>query len=269
MKTIIIIPTYNELENLRPLLTEIFSYAPETDVLIVDDNSPDGTGQLADEIHNENPRVSVLHRSGKLGLGTAYIAGFTYAIEHNYDAVFEMDADFSHEPRYLPDFLNAIEHADLVIGSRYVKGGSTPNWTLVRRFISGGGNIFARVLLGLPVHDCTAGYRLYRRRVLEELDLQTVQSQGYAFQIEMAYRAVQQGFKIVETPIVFLDRRVGKSKMSRKIVLEGFTYVLRTRFGKQAGKAGGIEPAGGAGQAQAHTLQPAEIEEELPSVAQK
>lgn len=234
MKTLIIIPTYNELENLRPLLQEIFLYAPDSDVLIVDDNSPDGTGKLADEIHNENRHVHVLHRAGKLGLGTAYIAGFKYAVAHDYDAAFEMDADFSHDPRYLPDFLKAIEHADLVIGSRYIQGGGTPNWSFLRRFISGGGNIFARFMLGIPVHDCTAGFRCYRRQVLESIDLDTIQSQGYAFQVEMAYRVMQQGFKIVETPIVFMDRRIGKSKMSRKIVIEAFIYVLRARFGKKA-----------------------------------
>ena len=233
MKTLIIIPTYNELDNLRPLLKEIFSYAPDTDILIVDDNSPDGTGDLADEIHAQNARVNVLHRTGKQGLGTAYIAGFKYAIEHGYDAAFEMDADFSHDPRYLPDFLKAIEHADLVIGSRYIPGGDTPNWSLLRRFISGGGNIFARFMLGIPVHDCTAGYRCYRREVLENIDLDTIQSQGYAFQIELAYRVMKHGFKIVETPIVFMDRRVGKSKMSRKIVIEGFTYVLKARLTRQ------------------------------------
>ena len=233
MKTLIIIPTYNELENLRPILNEIFSFAPLTDVLIVDDNSPDGTGKLADEISAENPQVHVLHRSGKLGLGTAYIAGFKYAIEHGYDAAFEMDADFSHDPRYLPDFLKAIEDADLVIGSRYIPGGSTPNWSFTRRMISGCGNIFARFMLGIPVHDCTAGYRCYRREVLESIDLDTIQSQGYAFQVELAYRVMRQGFKIVETPIVFMDRRVGKSKMSRAIVIEAFTYVLRTKYGKR------------------------------------
>lgn len=233
MKTIIIIPTYNEIDNVRPLLQEIFLYAPDTDVLIVDDNSPDGTGKLADEIHDEDARVHVMHRTEKAGLGKAYIAGFKYAIEHGYDAAFEMDADFSHDPRYLPDFLKAIEHADLVIGSRYIPGGNTPDWSPLRRFISGGGNIYARFLLGLPVHDCTAGYRCYRRDVLERIDLDTVQSQGYAFQIEMAYRARILGFTIVETPIVFLDRRVGKSKMSRQIVIEGFTYVLRARLSKK------------------------------------
>ncbi|HET9921287.1 MAG TPA: polyprenol monophosphomannose synthase [Ktedonobacteraceae bacterium] len=231
MKTLIIIPTYNEVENLRPLLQALFTYAPETNVLVVDDNSPDGTGQLADEIHNENAQVHVLHRAGKLGLGTAYIAGFKYAIEHGYDAAFEMDADFSHDPRYLPDFLAKIEDADLVIGSRYVPGGNTPNWSFSRRFISGGGNIFARFMLSLGIHDCTAGYRCYRREVLESIGLDSVESQGYAFQVEMAYRVKQQGFKIVETPIIFMDRRVGKSKMSRKIFIEAFIYVLRTRFG--------------------------------------
>jgi dolichol-phosphate mannosyltransferase len=233
MKTIIIIPTYNELENLRPLLDAVFSNAPQTDILIVDDNSPDGTGTLADTISTEDKRVHVMHRAGKLGLGTAYIAGFKYAVEHDYDAAFEMDADFSHDPRYLPDFLRAIENADLVIGSRYIKGGDTPNWSITRRFISGGGNIFARFVLSMPIHDCTAGYRCYRREVLEKIDLDGVQSQGYAFQVEMAYRVLSQGFKIVEIPIIFMDRRVGKSKMSRTIFLEAFTYVLRTRFGKQ------------------------------------
>ena len=263
MKTLIIIPTYNELENLRPLLQEIFSYAPESDVLIVDDNSPDGTGKLADEIHNENPQVHVLHRAGKLGLGTAYIAGFKYAVAHDYDAAFEMDADFSHDPRYLPDFLKAIEHADLVIGSRYIPGGGTPNWSFLRRFISGGGNIFARFMLSIPVQDCTAGFRCYRRQVLESIDLDTIQSQGYAFQVEMAYRVMQQGFKIVETPIVFMDRRIGKSKMSRKIVIEAFIYVLHARFGKKP-------PVHISTKQKSSDQKSTEAEvEEIPSVAQK
>lgn len=234
MKTLLIIPTYNEIENLPNLIEQVFSYLPETDILVVDDNSPDGTGQFADEMHAANPQVNVLHRAGKLGLGTAYIAGFKYAIEHVYDAAFEMDADFSHDPRYLPDFMKAIENADLVIGSRYIPGGATPNWSIVRRFISGGGNIFARFMLGIKVHDCTAGFRLYRREVLESINLDTVQSQGYAFQVEMANRVMRQGFRIVETPIVFMDRRVGKSKMSKSIVFEALGYVFRTRFSKQA-----------------------------------
>lgn len=232
MKALIIIPTYNELDNLRPLLEAVFSYAPQCDVLIVDDNSPDGTGQLADQMHDEDPRIHVLHRAGKLGLGTAYVAGFNYSIEHNYDAAFEMDADFSHDPKYLPDFLKAIENADLVIGSRYIPGGSTPNWSFTRRCISGSGNIFARFMLHIPVHDCTAGFRCYRREVLESIDINTIQSQGYAFQVEQAYRVMSQGFRITEIPITFMDRRIGQSKMSRKIVIEAFTYVVRARFGK-------------------------------------
>lgn len=243
MKTLIIIPTYNELENLPLLLKQIFAYAPATDVLIIDDNSPDGTGELGEEIRKQNPQLHVLHRPGKLGLGTAYIAGFKYAIQHDYGAAFEMDADFSHDPRHLPDFLQAIQHAHLVIGSRYVPGGSTPGWSFIRRVISGSGNIFARFMLGITVHDCTGGFRCYRREVLQTIDLDAVQSRGYAFQIEMTYRVLKQGFKIVETPITFQDRQLGKSKMSRKIVIEAFTYVLRTRFSKQARLDGmSVEP---------------------------
>src|SRR5215472_15646801 len=191
MKTLIIIPTYNEYENIPPLLEAIFSYVPQTDILIVDDNSPDGTGELVDKMALADNRIHVIHRVGKLGLGTAYVTGFKYAIAHDYDAAFEMDADFSHDPQYLPDFLTAIEHADLVIGSRYIPGGATPNWSMIRRFISGGGNIFARFMLGIPVHDCTAGYRCYRRQVLESIDLDSIQSQGYAFQIELVNRVTQ------------------------------------------------------------------------------
>lgn len=243
MKTLIIIPTYNEVENLRPLLEAIFSNAAQTDILIVDDNSPDGTGVLADSLHEADPRVHVLHRTGKLGLGTAYIAGFKYAIAQGYDAAFEMDADFSHDPKYLPDFLKAIENADLVIGSRYIKGGDTPNWTLLRRFISGGGNTFSRFVLNLPIHDCTAGYRCYRREVLESIDLDSVQALGYAFQVEMAYRVLKGGFKVVEIPIIFLDRRVGKSKMSRTIFVEGFLWVIRARLGLLPGMHKNISAA--------------------------
>ncbi len=234
MKTLIIIPTYNERENLPLLLTEIFRYAPYTDVLVVDDNSPDGTGKLAEAIQQQNLHLHVLHRPSKLGLGTAYIAGFRYALSHGYDAAFEMDADFSHDPHHLPDFLSAIEQADVVIGSRYIPGGSTPGWSALRRLISGSGNIFARLLLGFPVHDCTSGFRCYRRSVLERLHLDTIQSRGYAFQVELTYRAIKQGAKISETPITFLDRRLGTSKMSPAIVIEAFTYVLRTHLSEQA-----------------------------------
>lgn len=230
MKTLIIVPTYNEAENLPSLLEGIFTYAPETDVLVVDDNSPDGTGDLVEEIRRHNAHVHLMRRPGKLGLGTAYIAGFKFAIARHYDAAFEMDADFSHDPRHLSEFLQAIEQADLIIGSRYVPGGSTPNWSFIRRLISGSGNIFARFMLNMPVHDCTGGYRCYRRAVLEAIDLDSVQSRGYAFQVEMTYRVLQQGFKVVEIPVTFMDRRLGQSKMSKKIIVEAFTYVLRTRF---------------------------------------
>jgi dolichol-phosphate mannosyltransferase len=237
MRSLIIIPTFNEYENLGPLVEQICSVVPGTDLLIVDDNSPDGTGRLADEMAETNGQMHVMHRSGKLGLGTAYIAGFKYAVEHDYDVAFEMDADFSHDPRYLPNFLEAIKEADLVIGSRYIQKGGTPNWSLLRRFISGGGNTFARFMLRLPIRDCTAGFRCYRRHVLESIDLDTIESQGYAFQVELAYRVYKRGFKIVETPIIFMDRRVGKSKMSRKIFIEGFTWVVRARFGRRKHRA--------------------------------
>jgi dolichol-phosphate mannosyltransferase len=238
MKALIIIPTYNEVDNLLPLLQEIFSQKLDCDILIVDDNSSDGTGKLADEIHAEQPSVKVIHRPGKLGLGTAYITGFKYALARDYDAVFEMDADFSHDPRHLPTFLKAIEQADLVIGSRYVRGGNTPGWSLLRRLISGSGNIFARIMLGIPVRDCTAGFRCYRTHVLRHIDLNAIRSEGYAFQIELTYHVFEQGFRIAEIPIVFMDRRIGQSKMSHKIVLEAFAYVLQTRFsmGKRPGK---------------------------------
>ncbi len=230
MKALIVMPTYNERENITAIVEEILRAAPQVDILIVDDNSPDGTGEIADALHERFPNVSALHRTGKLGLGTAYIAGFRYALERGYDLVFEMDADFSHDPRYLPEFLAEAEHADLVIGSRYVRGGGTPNWSLLRRFISGGGNLFARMVLRLPIKDATAGYRCYRREVLAALDLGSITSQGYAFQVEMAYQTLKRGFRIREVPIIFVDRRVGKSKMSRKIFIEGFVYVLRARL---------------------------------------
>jgi dolichol-phosphate mannosyltransferase len=230
VRTLIVIPTYNERENIASLIADVLRFAPQADILVIDDGSPDGTGQLVDEIGATNPRVSALHRPGKLGLGTAYVLGFRYAIEHEYELVFEMDADYSHNPKYLPDFLVLAEDADLVIGSRYIPGGDTPNWSPLRKFISGGGNIFARTVLGIPVKDCTAGYRCYRTTALRKLNLDAIHAQGYAFQVEMAYNFWKSGFRIRETPIVFEDRRVGKSKMSRAIFVEGFLWVLRARF---------------------------------------
>jgi len=250
VKTLIAIPTYNERENIGELIRQIFTYAPDTDLLVIDDNSPDGTGALLDELAAQDTRIHVMHRPGKMGLGTAYVAGFRYAIAHDYDFVFEMDADFSHDPRYLPNFLKLAQDNDLVIGSRYIAGGGTPNWKPLRRFISGGGNRFARTMLGIPIHDCTGGYRCYRVAALRTLNLDAISAQGYAFQVEMAYNIWKSGFRWAETPIIFEDRRVGKSKMSRKIFIEAFLWVTRARF--TGDKAVRTLPAASAGTA-SHT----------------
>jgi len=230
---LIIIPTYNEKENLGPLLEAIYEIRPDIHVLVVDDNSPDGTGQLVAE-WAEAPqyegRLFLLRRAGKLGLGTAYIAGFRWALARSYRRILEMDADFSHNPRYLPDLLAAAEEADLVLGSRYVPGGGVKNWGFWRRFLSRGGSLYARVLLGLPYQDLTGGFKCFRREVLETLDLGAVRSNGYSFQIELTYRAHCKGFKIKEVPIVFEDREVGKSKMSKHIFLEAVLMVWKLRM---------------------------------------
>jgi dolichol-phosphate mannosyltransferase len=233
MKALIIVPTYNESGNLETFIAEVFHSMPNAHLLIIDDNSPDGTGQIADAIHQRMPQVTVIHRPHKMGLGSAYILGFRYAITNGYDYVFEMDADFSHDPRDLPRFLSTIEQsppADLVIGSRYIAGGSTPNWSALRRFVSGGGNLYARLLLGIPIHDCTAGYRCYRTSSLAHLYIDKIKSNGYSFQIEMAYAMWKSGFSIREFPVTFVDRRVGQSKMSRTIFFEAFRWVLTTRI---------------------------------------
>jgi dolichol-phosphate mannosyltransferase len=233
-KPLVAIPTYNEAENLEAIVTAVYDALPQTAVLIIDDASPDGTGRLADDLAARYPSLQVLHRPGKQGLGTAYVAGFRYALERDFDCVFEMDADFSHDPQYLPALLAATDDADLVIGSRYVPGGRTPDWGFSRRLISGFGNVFARTLLQLPVRDCTAGFKCYRRCVLEAFDLDAIRLEGYAFQIETVYQSVRKGFRIKEVPIVFPDRKVGKSKMSKAIVAEAFTYVIRRRLGGAA-----------------------------------
>ena len=230
MRSLIVIPTYNERENISDLLKQVFDAAPATDALVIDDNSPDGTGIVADEIAARDPRVHVLHRAGKLGLGTAYVRGFRYAMDEGYDLVFEMDADFSHDPRYLPSFFAAAQQVDLVIGSRYIAGGGTPNWKPIRKLISGGGNTFARLVLGIPIHDCTGGYRCYRVAALRALNLDAISAQGYAFQVELAYNIWKSGYRWREIPIIFEDRRVGKSKMSRKIFVEAFMWVIKTRL---------------------------------------
>jgi dolichol-phosphate mannosyltransferase len=233
---LVIVPTYNERDNLPEIVAAVHRELPTADLLIVDDNSPDGTGRLADEIAARDKQVAVLHRAGKLGLGTAYIAGFRYALAREYQYIFEMDCDFSHDPRYLPLLLqHARDGADLVLGSRYVEGGGTVNWGPMRKVISRGGSFYARTILGVGVHDLTGGFKCFRRRVLETIDLDAVSAQGYGFQIEMTYRAVRHGFRVEEVPIVFVDRRVGQSKMSKKIFLEALTLVWKLRLG-DAGK---------------------------------
>jgi dolichol-phosphate mannosyltransferase len=232
-RMLIIIPTYNERENLPELVHAIYAQGP-FHLLIVDDNSPDGTGDLAEVLAGTYAgRLFVLHRAGKLGLGTAYLEGFRWGLDHGYDLLFEMDADFSHDPCHLPQFLAAVAGgADLVLGSRYVPGGGTRNWSPLRQLLSRGGSLYAQLILGLPIHDLTGGFKCYRRRVLESLNLQAIGSNGYSFQIEMTYRIARLGFRIVETPIVFEDRRVGQSKMHGGIVLEALPMVWRLRLGR-------------------------------------
>jgi dolichol-phosphate mannosyltransferase len=231
----IVLPTYNERENLPHVLKRIREVADghrlPLRTLIVDDNSPDGTGELADGLALEVPDVEVLHRERKEGLGKAYIAGFRHALAQGAELLFEMDADLSHDAAYLPDFVRRIERgADLVLGSRYVAGGGVENWGLLRRFISRGGCLYARTILGIPVNDLTGGFKCFRRRVLETIDLDGIETSGYGFQIEMTYRACQLGFRIEELPIIFVDRALGTSKMSNDIVLEAMVNVWRLRF---------------------------------------
>lgn len=229
---LIIIPTYNESDNIEKLLDLISRTDPAAHVLIVDDNSPDRTYEIVERLMQTSypGRLFLLKRAGKLGLGTAYIAGFKWALARDYDYIFEMDADFSHDPKYLPAFLTAIEKHDLVLGSRYVPGGGVKNWGLLRKFISRGGSLYARTILGLSLRDLTGGFKCFRRQVLESIDLDAVKSNGYSFQIEMTYRARCKGFRICETPIVFEDRTAGKSKMSRKIFLEAVLMVWKLRM---------------------------------------
>jgi len=230
-RALVIIPTYDEASNIPQLLPQVLSQDECIDVLVVDDGSPDGTGQIADRMASENSRINVLHREKKLGLGTAYLAGFAWALEREYELIFEMDADFSHDPKHLPEFLEAIQGVDLVLGSRYLDGRVTVvNWPMGRLLLSYGANIYARVVTGLKLCDATGGFKCFRRRVLEAIDLDAVHSNGYAFQIEMSLRATKKGFKIKEIPIVFVDRSDGTSKMSGRIVREAIWMVWRLRF---------------------------------------
>jgi dolichol-phosphate mannosyltransferase len=230
-RALVIVPTYNECENISRLIQAVLEKDPRLEMLIVDDGSPDGTGNIVEEIGKTNPRVHLLRRPKKMGLGTAYIAGFKWSLQRKYDYTFEMDADFSHDPAHLPQFLRTIETADLVIGSRYEKGKVTVvNWPIGRLLLSYYANIYARIVTGLPLYDLTAGFKVFRRAVLEAIDLDDVRSNGYAFQIEMHFRVWRKKFRVCEIPIVFVDRTEGTSKMSPKIVREAVWMVWRLRF---------------------------------------
>lgn len=228
--TVVCIPTYNEAGNIERLTEAIFAVADDVDLLIIDDDSPDGTGDIADRLSEADERIFALHRPEKEGLGRAYIDGFRWALERDYDAIVEMDADFSHRPEDLPRLVAELDDADVVVGSRYVDGGATKNWGPLRRLVSKAGGLYARLLLGCDIRDPTAGFVAWRREVLETLSLHDVEATGYVFQIEMKYRALQRDFRLVEVPIVFPDRQVGESKMTPDIALEAIARVWRIRF---------------------------------------
>ncbi|NIN50489.1 MAG: glycosyltransferase [Gemmatimonadales bacterium] len=233
---LVVMPTYNERANLPVIVPKVLAQAPGIHVLIVDDNSPDGTGQLADELAAKNERIHVMHRPDKLGLGTAYIAGFKWALERDYEYVFEMDSDFSHNPDHIPEFLEAAQHYDLVLGSRYLKGVTVINWPMSRLLLSYFANKYARLITGLPFSDTTGGFKCYRRTVLEGIDLDAIRSEGYSFQIETTFRAWRKGFKVGETKIIFSDRTEGASKMSGKIIREAVWRVWMLRLLRTIGK---------------------------------
>ena len=229
-RMLVVVPTYNERTNVSQVVPAVLAQDPCIEVLVVDDNSPDGTGQIADQLASDDARVHVLHRGGKEGLGKAYIAGFRWALERGYDLVFEMDADFSHDPRFLPKLIEAVQDADLVIGSRYKTGVNVINWPISRLLLSLGANQYARWVTGLPLTDSTGGFKCFRRRVLEAIPLDRVRSNGYAFQIEMSFLAWKRGFRLKEIPIVFTDRVEGQSKMNKKIVREAVWMVWWLRL---------------------------------------
>lgn len=229
-KVLVIIPTYDEKDNVRPIASAVFAARPDANILFIDDNSPDGTGRIVDEMAAADSRVKTMHNQSKGGLGRAYKAGFKWAIENGYDFAFEMDADFSHDPREIPNFLKAAENADLVLGSRYVNGIRIINWPLSRLMLSKGAATYVRIVTGLPITDPTGGYKCFRRSVLEAMDFDRIMSNGYAFQIEMTYKAWMQGFRVVEVPIIFEDRRSGYSKMASWIMNEAFWIVWKLAF---------------------------------------
>jgi len=236
-RALVITPTYNERANVPTLVARVLAQDPRLEMLFVDDNSPDGTGDLIAEIAAREPRVHLLRRAGKLGLGTAYRDGFRWALARDYELILEMDADFSHDPGHLPEFLKAAERADFVLGSRYLDGKVTVvNWPMTRLLLSYGANIYARIVTGMQLWDATGGFKCFHRRVLAAIDLDAVRSNGYAFQIEMSFRAMQKGFRPVEIPIVFVDRTEGESKMSGHIVREAITMVWRLRWWALTGR---------------------------------
>jgi len=236
LKAVVVIPTYNERDNLERLARQILSQDPAIHLLVVDDNSPDGTGALADRLAAETSRVSVLHRAGKLGLGSAYREGFRLALDMGADFVVQMDADFSHDPSILPVFFESMREHDLVIGSRYLNGVSVVNWPLRRLMLSYFASVYTRVITGLTISDCTSGFKCFRRSALEAIDLGRVRSDGYSFQIEMNYRCVERGFRVTEVPIIFIDRHAGTSKMSKRIVREAVLMVWKLKLGSLAGR---------------------------------
>lgn len=229
-KSLIIIPTYNELENIRKMIPEILGRYDDVDILIVDDNSPDGTGVYLEKLTHESDRIKLIKRPGKMGLGTAYIQGFKYALQNQYDYIFEMDADYSHDPKEIKNFLEVIKNYDLVLGSRYKTGVNVINWPMRRLMLSYFANSYTRLVTGLPVRDATGGFKCFRRKVLESIDLDSIKSNGYAFQIEMTFKAYKKGFRIIEIPIIFIDRFHGTSKMSKKIVREAVLMVWKLRI---------------------------------------
>ena len=229
-RKIIIIPTYNEKDNIPELIEDIYLYVPDVYTLIIDDNSPDGTAKIIKELQKKYPKLLLIERQGKLGLGTAYKLGFRYALKNDFDYIMEMDADFSHDPSVLENFFLNMSNYDLVIGSRYVKGGRLVNWPLIRLLLSYGASIYVRLITGLPINDTTAGYKCFRREVLESINFDEILSEGYSFQIEMHYKAWKKGWKIKEIPITFIDRSFGQSKMSKKIILEAFWTPLKLKL---------------------------------------
>jgi dolichol-phosphate mannosyltransferase len=224
---LVIIPTYNERENLERIVSRTRGAVPAAHILIADDNSPDGTGQIADDLAASDSNIHVMHRAGKEGLGAAYLSGFAWAIDAGYDVIVEMDADGSHQPEQLPKLLAALRNADVVLGSRWISGGSVVNWPKHREFLSRGGNLYTRAMLGIPLHDATGGYRAFRADALRTLDLSDVESKGYCFQVDMAWRAVRSGLRVVEVPIEFIERELGDSKMNQKIVTEALWRVTQ------------------------------------------